>query len=142
MYIIKKYHNRKLYLPATSIEEKKISGRYITSKQLLELDKEKGVKVIDNQSKGDITDETILSAIYELAKSDTNIRALLLESFHDGEKVLATPTFLFESVETEKTTTVTPALNTSERVIKEEVKIPANTTVAEPAPGGFSGFGE
>ena len=139
MYLVKKYHNRKLYLPATTIEDKKIKGRYITSKQLLELDKEKGVKVIDNQTKSDITDETVLSAIYELAKVDSNVRSLILTSFSKEESFLTLPEFLFETKQ-KVTTEVIPALNVSERVIKEEVVIPENVPVAKPASEGFTGF--
>ena len=138
MYLVKKYHNRKLYLPAITVDDKKIKGRYITSKQLLELDKEKGVKVIDNQTKVDITDETLLSAIFELAKVDSNVRALVLTSFDKEESFLKLPTFLFETKE--KSTEVIPVLNVSERIIKEEIIIPENIPVSKPASDGFKGF--
>ena len=141
MYLVKKYHNRKLYLPATTIEDKKIKGRYITSKQLLELDKEKGVKVIDNQTKSDITDETVLSAIYELAKVDSNVRSLILTSFSKEESFLTLPEFLFETIVTQKPAEEKPGeeIHILGQIDPEEI-VPGNVPVAKPASEGFTGF--
>lgn len=115
MYLVKKYRNRKLYLPASTIEDKKVSGRYITSYQLLELDKEKGVKVINDQTKEDITDETLLSAIFEFAKEDLILRDSLISAFRKDESLLPRPCFLLEAVNTVKKTEATPTLNIKEK---------------------------
>ena len=63
MYTVKKYDNRKLYLPSLKEGNTKVKGRYISSRELLQLRKENGVIVLDNKTKQDITQDTVLSAI-------------------------------------------------------------------------------
>jgi len=141
MYTVKKYENRKLYLPSLKKGDIKKKGGYISSKELLLLRTESGVQVFDNKTGKDITQETVLSAINELAKEDSNVRDALIASFDEKATFMLTPKVMPE-VKLEPVTVI-PPLDVSSRVIQEEHELPENTIVAQEQSSGdevFKGF--
>ena len=85
MITVKKYQNRKLYMPSIKTEEGKVPGKYITYSELLTFVKS-GTKlqVIDDKTKMDITQKSIFNAIAERAEKDADLRDAVINNYLNG----------------------------------------------------------